>query len=203
MRYRTRVAGLVLGLATTGALLASGLAGCGGGSRAASGPTPGGAPGAGQQQLQAYVRCLDQHGVKISLPSGRPTAFPSGFDRSRRPPARPTVRPSGFLSAGRGGFGGIFGNGGRPPAGVSQATWQAAQHACAPVRPSFGGRGGFRGGDNGANAAYLNCLRDHGAIPPSGPVSRFDTADPAIDSALKTCAPLRPSGGPAPAASTG
>jgi hypothetical protein len=199
-------------LATTGALLAAGLAGCGGGSKPASGPTPSGAPSAGQQQLQAYVSCLNQHGVKISLPSGRPSAFPSGFNRSRRPTARPTarptVRPSGFPGAGGGGFGGgfggIFGSGDQPPAGVSAATWQAAQQACASVRPSFGsGRGGFRGGDNGANAAYLNCLRDHGAIPSSGPAGRFDTADPAIASALKTCAPLRPSGGPNPAPSTG
>lgn len=208
--------GLVLGLATTGALLAAGLAGCGGGSKPAGGATPGGAPSGGQQ-LQAYVSCLNQHGVKINLPSGRPSGFPSGFNRSGRPTARPTVRPSGARSgfprpggggfrggAGGGFFGGIFGNGGQPPAGVSQATWQAARQACASVAPSFGagGRGGFGGRDNGANAAYLNCLRDHGAIPSSGPARQFNTADPAVASALKTCAPLRPTGGPNPAPSS-
>ncbi|GIH18247.1 hypothetical protein Raf01_64190 [Rugosimonospora africana] len=208
--------GLVLGLATTGALLAAGLAGCGGGSKPASGATPGGAPSGGQQQLQAYISCLNQHGVHITLPSGRPSGFPSGFNRSGRPTARPTVRPSGARSgfprggngAGGGfggGFGGIFGNGGQPPTGVSQATWEAAQQACASVEPSFGagGRGGFRGGDNGANAAYLNCLREHGAVPSSGPVGRLNTADPAIAAAVKTCEPLRPTGQPNPGSSTG
>ncbi|HEY2673629.1 MAG TPA: hypothetical protein VGJ07_25095 [Rugosimonospora sp.] len=200
--------GLVLGLATTGALLAVGLAGCGGGSKPTSGATPGGAPSGGQQQLQAYVSCLNQHGVNVTLPSGRPSGFPSGFNRSGRPTARPTVRPSGarsgfpgggFGGGGFGGGGGIFGNGGQPPAGVSQATWQAAQQACASVQPSFGGGRGGAGADNGANAAYLNCLRDHGALPSSGPATRLNTADPSIASALKTCEPLRPSGGPNPA----
>jgi hypothetical protein len=85
---------------------------------------------------------------------------------------------------------------------VDQATWQAAQQACASVQPSFGG-GVARGGraDNGANAAYLNCLRDHGAVPSSGPATRLNTADPAVAAAVTACAPLRPSGGPNPASS--
>jgi hypothetical protein len=222
VRYRTRWTGLVLGLATTGALLAVGLAGCGGSAKATGGATPGGAPSGSQQQLQAYISCLNSHGVKIAAPSGRPTAFPSrsgGFPgfagRSGRPTDRPTVRPSGGRSGfpgggggfggggGGGGFGGgIFGANGQPPAGVDPATWQAAQQACASVQPSFGGaRGGRGGADSGANAAYLNCLRDHGAIPSSGPATSLNTADPAVAAALNTCAPLWPSGGPNPGSS--
>ena len=80
MRVRKRMAGLVLGLAVTGALLAAGLAGCGGGAKAntANNAAATGAPSGGvQQELQAYVSCLRQHGVNIDLPSGRPDAFPS------------------------------------------------------------------------------------------------------------------------------
>jgi hypothetical protein len=199
VRVRKRMVGLVLGLATTGALLAAGLAGCGGGKGGAAGAATPGASGSAQQELQAYVSCLRQHGVTIDIPSGRPTAFPS----RPRGSDRPTARPSADRSAGGGGFGfgggagGIFGNNGQPPAGVDQATWDAAQQACASVRPSFGAGRGNR--DNGAMAAYLNCLRDHGVTPSGGP-NRLNTADPAVASAMQACAPLRPSGAPSPSA---
>jgi hypothetical protein len=194
------MAGLVLGLATTGALIAAGLAGCGGSSAKANGGAPSAAP-SGQQELQAYVTCLRQHGVTIDLPSGRPSAFPSRFGGSGRPSARPSGDRSrapgaGFGGGGGGGFGGIFGNNGQPPAGVDQATWDAAQQACASVRPSFGAGGGAAR-DNGAAAAYLNCLRDHGLVASGGP-NRLNTADPAAAAAIQACAPLRPSFGPAP-----
>jgi hypothetical protein len=213
--YRTRVTGLALGLTATGALLAAGLAGCGGSARATAGATPGSAP-SGSQALQAYVSCLNQHGVKITLPSGRPTAFPSrlrpsGPRPSGRPTARPTARPSGGFRGGGGfggggfgggaaggGLGGLFGGNGQAPAGVDQATWQAAQQACESVRPSFGGGRGQV--DGGAYTAYLNCLHDHGMTSSAGP-GRLNTADPAMAGALKTCAPLRPTGGPNPAGS--
>ena len=212
MSYRTRMTGLVLGLAATGALLAAGLAGCGGSAKATTAATPASAP-SGQQQLQAYVSCLNQHGVKITLPSGRPSAFPSRSRPTARPTDRPTVRPSAGRSGfpgggfggpggfgGAGGLGGLFGNNGQAPAGVDQATWQAAQQACASTRPSLGA-GGFGGrGDNGANAAYLNCLRDHGVTASTGP-GRLNTADPAMAAAIKTCEPLRPTGAPNPASS--
>jgi hypothetical protein len=195
VRVRTRMVGLVLGLATTGALMAAGIAGCGGGNGSASpNSTASGAPTGAQQELQGYVTCLRQHGVNISLPSGRPSGFPSGGFRGGSD--RPTARPSADRSRGAGGgfggggFGGIFGNNGQPPAGVDQATWDAAQQACASIRPSFGAGGGFRG-DNGANAAYLNCLRDHGVTPSNGP-GRFNTADPTVASAMQACAALRP-----------
>jgi hypothetical protein len=191
------MAGLVLGLATTGALLAAGLAGCGGGgAKANAAATPSGTAG-GQQELQAYVSCLQQHGVQITLPSGRPTAFPSGGLRGSN---RPTARPSGSRGPGAGGgfggggFGDLFGNNGQPPAGVDQATWDAAQQACASTRPSFGpGVGGQR--DNGAAAAYLNCLRDHGVTASGGP-NRLNTADPSVAGAVQACAALRPTARP-------
>jgi hypothetical protein len=184
--------GLVLGLATTGALLAAGLAGCGGGKGGAATAATPGASGGVQQELQAYVACLRQHGVTIDIPSGRPTAFPSRARGSNRP----TARPSADRSAGAGGgFGGLFGDNGQPPAGVDQTTWDAAQQACASVRPSFGAGRGNR--DNGAAAAYLNCLRDHGVTSSTGP-NRLNTADPAVAAAVQACAPLRPSGAPAP-----
>lgn len=198
MRYRTRMAGLVLGLATTGALLAAGLAGCGGSGAKASGAAPAAVP-SGRQELQAYVACLRQHGVNIALPSGRPTAFPSRFGDSNGPTARPSGDrsrgPGGFGGGrfGAGGFGGIFGNNGQPPAGVDQSTWNAAQQACASVRPSFGGIPR----DNGAMAAYLNCLRDHGLVASGGP-NRPNTTDPVRVAAMQACAPLRPNFRPTP-----
>jgi hypothetical protein len=192
--------GLVLGLATTGALLAAGLAGCGGGKGGvASAATPG-ASGGVQQELQAYVACLRQHGVTVDIPSGRPTAFPSRLRGSGRPTARPSADRSPGAGGGfGGGFGGLFGNDGQPPAGVDQATWDAAQQACASVRPSLGAGRGNR--DNGAMAAYLNCLHDHGVTSSTGP-NRLNTADPAVAAAVQACAPLRPSAAPAPS-STG
>jgi len=208
VRVRKRMAGLVLGLAVTGALLAAGLAGCGGGAKANTAnnaAATGAASGGVQQELQAYVSCLRQHGVNIDLPSGRPDAFPSRARGSGRPTAFPSADRSrgaggGFGGGGgAGGFGAIFGNNGQPPAGVDQATWDSAQQACASTRPSFGpgGGGAFGGRDNGANAAYLNCLRDHGLSASAGP-NRFNSADPAVAAAMQACAPLRPTGGPAP-----
>ena len=210
MRIRKRMAGLVFGLATTGALLAAGLAGCGGGNaKANAAATPSGTAG-GQQELQAYVSCLQQHGVQITLPSGRPTAFPSGVRGSNRPTARPSGDRSrapgaGGFAFGGGGFGGggfgeLFGNNGQPPAGVDQATWDAAQQACASTRPSFGpGVGGQR--DNGAAAAYLNCLRDHGVTASGGP-NRLNTADPSVAGAMQACEALRPTARPSTSPTT-
>jgi hypothetical protein len=173
------VAGLAVGLA----------AGCGasngGGPAAATSGASGGAVGG----FQAYVDCLRQHGVNIAVPSGRP----SGFRPSERPSG---VRPSGERPSrgpGGGGFPGFFGGG--PPSGVDQATWDAAQQACASVRPSFGG-----GRNNGAITAYRNCLSDHGVTFSAGP-EQLNTADPKVAAALAACAPLRPSVRPSPAAS--
>jgi hypothetical protein len=189
------MASLVLGLAASGALLVMAVTGCGGGSSKSTTNTANNATG--QTGMTAYLSCLSQHGVHITVPSGRPSGNPS---RSRST-ARPTDLPSGIPTARRsGGFGGGgFGGGGfgglgtTPPSGVDAATWQAAQQACASVRPSSGAGQGQRG-DNGANAAYLNCLRDHGLA--SARPNQLNTADPTTAAAMTACAPLRPSASP-------
>jgi len=133
------------------------------------------------------VDCLRQHGVTINVPTARPSGVrPSGV--------RPSgVRPSGVRPSGRG-FGGFPGFGNEPPSGVDQQTWDAAQQACASVRPSFGPRAG---GNNSAIAAYRNCLRDHGVTMAGGP-GQLNTADPKVAAAMQACAPLLPTARPSP-----
>jgi hypothetical protein len=180
--YVVRIGAAVVSLATAGLLAA-----CGG---ATGGTPPSPAASAG---LQAYVDCLRQHGVTIDLPSARPSGRPGG---ARPSGVRPSDRPSGVRPSGGRGFPGV---GNVPPSGVDQATWDAAQQACASVRPSFSGGPG-RGGNNGANTAYRNCLRDHGVTASAGP-AQLNSADPKVAAAMQACAPLRPSGrpdGPAP-----
>jgi hypothetical protein len=161
------------------------------------GPGSGGNPGAGMNQaLSAYVDCMKQNGVTITLPS-----FPARNGASRgpggytRPSGEPRPRPSGSFGGGRrfpgGGGGGFF----RKPAGVDDATWEKAQKACASSLPSRV-PGGF-GGDRGANSAYRNCLQRHGVTMNGGPPS---SADPKTREALKTCAVLRQSASPTPPA---
>ena len=74
------------------------------------------------------------------------------------------------------------------PDNVSQDTWDKAQAACASVLPSFGAGRGNRG-NNGANAAYRNCLQQHGVTLGETPLN---TADPAVKKAEETCKVLRP-----------
>jgi hypothetical protein len=160
---------------TVGLLAACGGNGGGGGANAAPSRVAGG--------FQAYADCLRQHGVTITVPSGRPSGRPSGV--------RPSgVRPSGVRPSGRGGFQGGF-PGGVAPSGVDPSTWDAAQQACAGLRPSFGRGGGGR--DDTAFQAYRNCLSEHGVTASARPVGS-DPADPKVAAAMATCAPLRPSG---------
>ncbi|GAB1640238.1 hypothetical protein [Krasilnikovia sp. MM14-A1259] len=158
-------------------------AGCsGGGDTTAAGATPGG-QGRGQQ-FTAYVDCMKQNGVPLTLPSfgprpgasGRPqgTGYPSGMPRPDR--SGGPRRGGGFLEK---------------PAGVDDATWQKAQAACATLRPS-----GRPGGGNGAAGAYRNCLRQHGVTLGGN----ANTADPAVAKALEACKVLRPSAAPSPSA---
>ncbi|MBY8886927.1 hypothetical protein K7472_18985 [Streptomyces sp. PTM05] len=144
----------------------------------------------GRQQMAAYTQCLSQHGVKITRPSGRPSARPSG----------------GFR---HGGGGGGFGFGGG--ASANPAMQKAAQ-ACASLRPQF--RGGAGGNGNSAYAtafkAFTGCLKDHGVNLPSaspgtmgGGMRGLNTSDPKTAAAYKTCKPLlpqRPSNNPTAAA---
>jgi len=184
--YVVRAVALAAGLVAAVGLLA----GCGG--RTGPSSAPAAAPSAG---VQAYVDCLRQHGVTITLPSGRPTARPSGVRPSGVRPSG--VRPSGVRPSGRGfggGGGGFPGFGNEPPSGVDQQTWDAAQQACAAVRPSFGPRAG-----GSAMTAYRNCLRDHG-VTASGDPRQLSTADPKVAAALQACAPLLPTARPSPSA---
>jgi hypothetical protein len=177
-----RVAALLVVLfAAAGALAA-----CGGSSKStASGPnTP-----AGRNGFAAYTDCLRKNGV--TLPStgargNRPSARPGGG----RPSGQP--RPSGAPRGG-GGFG--FGN--QPPAGVDAQTWQKAQQACSALRPS----GGPQNRNNGAFAAYRNCLSDHGVTMSPG-AGQPDGNDPKVAAAMKACEVLRPTTPPAPTATS-
>jgi hypothetical protein len=179
-----RIAALV---AAAGAVMLA--AACGGGS--GSDTTGGAAPGGGGRNnaaFTAYADCLKKNGVTITVPSGGPRVRPSG---AARPGGPPRPRPSGSARARQFPGGGFFGK----PAGVDDATWQKAQSACASLRPSFGA--GDRGGrPNGADQAYVNCLRDHGVEMGQG--QRPRSADPATRKALDACKVLRPTAGPAP-----
>jgi hypothetical protein len=151
------------------------LAGCGG-----SGD---GGPATSSVALTQYRDCLSRNGV--TLPSTRPSGFPTA-----RPTDRPTVRPTARPSRSSDGFGdGRFGNG--FPQGVDASAFAKAQQACASLRPSGQlGFGGNRGADS-RNAAYRNCLSEHGVTLQEGqpPAS----SDPKVAAALQTCAVLKPS----------
>jgi hypothetical protein len=186
--------GRIGGAAITIAAAAAMLAACGGSSGKA---TAGATSKSGANSIQAYVSCLNQHGVKIALPSGGPRTRPSGVPTGPRPSFSPGSG-RGFGGGGGGAFGGgIFGNANNPPTGVSQSTWSAALTACKSVQPTFTrGGGGFGGGDNAAFQAYFNCLKSHGVSASAGP-NALGTSDPKTAAAVKTCAPLRPSRAPA------
>ena len=162
-----------------------------------------GGTGEGANAFSAYRDCLAQQGIDLpeqvtarpsGFPSGRPTAFPSG-----RPSGFPSGRPTAFPSGRQGG-----GFAGMRPEGVDDETWQKAQTACASVMPT-GGPGGFGGnqgggnrggGDRAADAAYRNCLADHGVTTDPATTA----ADPKTAAAVEACAVLRPAatGSPTP-----
>jgi hypothetical protein len=153
----------------------------GSGGSATSGDAGNGTGGGQNQALTAYVDCMKQNGVTLTLPSFGPgQGGQGGPGGGVRPSGQP--RPSGSF-AGRGpGAGGFF----QKPAGVDDATWQKAQSACASVMPSRGpGAGG-----GGANQAYLNCLQQHGVTTTNG--SRPSTTDPTVQKAMQTCKVLQP-----------
>ena len=192
VRYGIRIGAAFVGLATVGLLAAA----CGGkGSGSGANPTT-----AQSASVQAYIQCLQQHGVNITVPSGRPSGVRPSTTRSpgTRPSRSPGAGGGGGGGGGAGGFNGGF-LGSEAPSGVDQQVWQAAQTACAAVRPSFGpGRNG--GGNNSAMTAYRNCLRDHG-VTASGGLNNLSTADPKVAAAIQACAPLRPSDNPGRGAS--
>jgi len=148
-----------------------------------------------------YASCLRDNGVNIPQinPSGRPSGGtrPSGF-----PTARPSGEPGpagsgGFRGGNPGGGGGFFGT--VAPSGVDQQAWEKAQKACASLRPTaFPGGNGNGGG--GRDAAFRNCLTEHGITASTG-VDQLDSTDPKVAAALTACAPLRPTARRAPSAS--
>src|SRR5437588_9371625 len=112
-------------------------AGCGGGSTKASASatttTTTSTTTDRTAALQKYRDCLAQHGV--TLPAG------TGQQRQQQgPPPSNTPRTL--------------------PSGVDQKTFEAAQQACASLRPQGGFGGGVR--DSAAFRAYASCLADHG-----------------------------------------
>lgn len=182
MTSRSRIGAAALLAGVIAAALAT-LAACGGGGGGGSSAAPAQSASGVQAELAAYVSCLNHNGVTITLPSGGPGGFggvrPSGsFTRPTDRPTGdfPTARPAG--SGRPGGFGGGFL---QKPSDVDQATWDKALSACSSLRPSFGGGAGRGGAGNGAVAAYLNCLRDHGS----------SAGNPSAD-AEKACAVLKP-----------
>jgi hypothetical protein len=163
--------------------------------------------GGGDSAFAAYISCLNENGVTVTMPSGGPGGGtrPSGAPDGVRPSGGPGGGESGVLpsgwprpsgSAGQRGGGGFPGGGGfSKPEGVDDATWQKAQEACASVRPSMGaGRGnggggnGNGGGGRGANAAYENCLKENGVTDTTNP----DTSDATVKKAVETCSVLKP-----------
>jgi len=185
MGYRTRLAGLVLALVSAAALTVA----CGSSSNSSS-------SGASPAASEDYASCLRKNGVNMPQMngSGRPSGMmPSG------------MMPSGSRPERVGGSGGPRGSGdpsggagGRMPQGVDASAWAKAQAACASLRPS----GGFGNGDRGnanANAAYRNCLSEHGVTSSAG--AQLNSTDPTVAEAMKTCAALRETGSaPAPSA---
>jgi hypothetical protein len=159
------------------------LVGCGTGSKAhassgSSSTTSTTAAGRNGAAFQAYRTCLSQHGVNVpDVGRGQRPQGGSGAD--------PTPRTAPSL-----------------PAGVTQQQFQAAQQACASLRPT-GGFGGANGGgvrNSAAFRAYLSCLADHG-VPVStttsttAPVRQgqlFDRNDPHFAAANQVCMALLP-----------
>jgi hypothetical protein len=192
--------GIVRRVRTTAALFVAATAvaftaACGGGSGDSSGNgqgTSGSGGGGGNNAFAAYVQCLQKNGVTITMPSfgarNRPSGAPGeGFPRGGMRSGQP--RPSGSRFPGGG-----FGFGMQKPAGVDDATWQKAQTACASLRPT--GRPG-NGGRGQNNAAFQNCMKDHGVTITEG--QRLDPNDAKVKKALETCRVLqqaRPSATP-------
>jgi len=136
-----------------------------------------------KKSLAAYEGCLKKHGVKLPAgnfgSSGSPGTAPSG-----------STPPSGSFPKGSASGG---------PLGGSSAKFAKAQKACKSKQPSGVG-GGFPGGTGGGSStalsnveAYESCLTDNGVkLSGKGPqaLSSLNRSKPAVQKAMKTCAPL-------------
>jgi len=144
------------------------------------------------QAFAAYAACMKQNGVTLTLPSAgaRPRGS-RGPDGAGYPSGMPRPDRSGGARGDFPGGGGFPGGGAfAKPAGVDDATWQKAQAACASLLPTGRPRG------NGMNAAYRNCLQQHGVTLGGN----LNTTDPNVKKAMETCQVLRPSVAPSPTA---
>ena len=182
LSYSRRVGGVALAFAAVAAVAAL-AAGCG--SSGSNGAAP-------KSTATDYFTCLRDNGVDIPQlnRSGRPTSFPS-----ERPSRNPSRNPSAGADGGPGGGNGFPGGGflgSTAPSGVDQQTWDKARQACESLRPTANPSGFPGRGNNGATAAYRNCLSDHG-VTVSGPIEQLDSKDAKVAAALAACAPLRPS----------
>jgi hypothetical protein len=195
-----RRAGTVIFAAT----LATTIAACGGGSSAKTTATTS-APtstttanntSARRAAAVAYRNCLASHGVNLP---------------ARTPGTGGTGGGGGGFGGGGGGFGGGGGGGGGGgfggfggtttlPPGVSQATYNAAQSACASLRPTFGGGGGANSAQfRTALVAYINCLKNHGVtgigtVDPNNPQAAMANVvrNATYTAATAACRPLFP-----------
>jgi hypothetical protein len=170
---------------TTAALsIAGGLAalltltGCGGDSSAeATVESTAAAAPSGAPDITAYRDCMAENGVTLPDMGAPPTAMPSA-ESSAMPPGGPGAFAGGL------------------PDGVDQATFDAAQAACADLAPVAGpgGAGGPVQIDESAVAAFRSCLADNGVEVADGqdPMRDLDRGDPTVKAALDTCSPLLP-----------
>ncbi|MEU4242829.1 hypothetical protein [Actinoplanes sp. NPDC026619] len=100
--------------------------------------------GGGNSAMTAYINCLKENGVTITMPSrgtGGNGAMPSGAPGGGNGGTPPSGAPgggSGAMPSGAPG-GGNGGGGGREitqPDGVDDATWTKATTACATLKPT-------------------------------------------------------------------
>jgi len=194
------------GVALTAVAAVTMLAACGGGSsKAAAASTASPSASGANASIQAYISCLGKNGVTIALPSrspgtgARPSGRPTGVRPSRSPGAGfggGFTGGGGFGGGGSGfGGGGIFNDPSNPPTGVSATAWTSALAACKSLAPTFNRGAGGAAGGGAAYQAYLTCLKSHGVTASAAPGNK-STADPKVAAAMKTCAPLRPTGRP-------
>jgi hypothetical protein len=156
--HRTRR--LAAGLLT--AMAVASLAACGSNDSASGSSSTGTGTGAGDNrggrggQMAAYIQCLAQNGVTITMPSGGPNGaglpsggpngagLPSGGPNGGGTPPSGAPDGAGFPSGAPDASGGPGGRRAREltkPAGVSDATWAKATAACAGQNPTGGGNG--------------------------------------------------------------
>jgi len=164
-------------------------------------------PSGANGSLAAYEACMKAHGVTIAGPGvggfGRPSGAigPSGATRYRGASGAIGARPSAS---------GVSGPTRALPSGMSSATYEAAERACASLRPS-GASGAFP--SSAQLEAYENCLRLNGVSLPTGPTGPsggfgargasgamgrglfgLNTSNPTVKAAMAACAALLPSG---------